>query len=239
LAFKELVLQGKKNLKIDLNNFSFDVILKNIKSINIRISAPLAQVKISAPRRVSLRKIKTFIAAKLDWIEASRQKILSQKYDPPKRYKDGESHDFFGKKYSLRIIEKNQKPNVEIQGDHLILQIRPSFKKLQKEKLLQNWYRAELKQAMPVMIEKWEREMKVKVLEFNVKKMTTRWGTCNPSAKRIWVSLELAKRPIECLEYIVVHEMVHLLERKHNARFHAFMDRFLPEWKRANKMLKS
>jgi hypothetical protein len=136
-----------------------------------------------------------------------------------------------GKRYLLKVIETEGKPKVEIRHDKLILQVRPVSTTEQRHIILHEWYRDQLKSIVPEYIAKWEEIMNVKVEEFGIKKMKTKWGTCNREAKRIWINLELAKKPLECLEYIVVHEMVHLLERNHNDRFIAFMNKYSPQWR--------
>lgn len=227
-----------KMLRINLENIAVDVLQKNIRNIHLRIYPPFGEVRISAPKRMSLEKIHNFIKTKIDWIREKQNKILATKYEIPKQYKSGEEHNFFGQKYLLEVVEENKKPNVKIVDGTLILKVREKATKKQREKVLQDFYRIELKKIAATMIKKWQVEMKVEVREFGVKKMKTRWGTCNVRAHRIWLNLELAKLPIECLEHIVVHEMVHLLERKHSKRFFALMDNFLPHWRESKAKLK-
>ncbi len=187
---------------------------------------------------MSAQRLRIFIESKLDWIKEKQNKIRSQKREAPKEYQSGENHYFFGKQYSLLLVEEKRKAQVKIENDLLILQVRPHSTKQQKQRILQEWYRAQLKEVVVPMIQKYESEMKVKVSEFGIKKMKSRWGTCNVRAQRIWLNLELARAPLECLEHIVVHEMVHLLERKHNAKFFAYMDKFLPQWRDSKEKLK-
>jgi predicted metal-dependent hydrolase len=129
------------------------------------------------------------------------------------------------------LVEKEEKPLVTISNKYLSLQVRPGATDEQKEEILSAWYRRRLKELIPPLIEKWQRVMNVEVDDWGVKQMKTKWGTCSIDSKRIWLNLELAKKPVQCLEFIVVHEMVHLLERKHNERFVAYMNKFLPKWK--------
>ena len=142
-----------------------------------------------------------------------------------------------GVRYLLKVVERDSKQSVAIKHDNLILQVKPDTNAEHRQILLQEWYRAQLKALVPHYIAKWEKIMGVQVSEFGIKKMKTKWGTCNTAAKRIWINLELAKKPLECLEYIVVHEMVHLLERSHNARFIAYMNQFLPQWRNLKEEL--
>ena len=136
-----------------------------------------------------------------------------------------------GKPYLLNVIERNQPPKVVLNHETIELYVRPNTGRKKRKTILDDWYRQRLKEFIPGLILKYEAKMKVQVSEFGVKKMKTRWGSCNIKVKRIWLNLELAKKSIECIEYLVVHEMAHLLERRHNQRFTVFMDTFLPEWR--------
>ena len=142
-----------------------------------------------------------------------------------------ESHYFLGKRYLLKVVEVNHKPTVLLNHSNIVLNIKPNFSPEQRQILLQEWYRFKLKETAIKMIKKWERKMNVEVGELAIRKMKTRWGSCNQQSKKIHLNLELAKKPLQCLEYIIVHEMVHLLERKHSERFVACMNKFLPNWK--------
>ena len=238
VSFRQRNMKKSEKIKIDLENIAIDLVLKNIRNIHLRIYPPFGEVRISAPRRMGLEKIRSFIKTKIAWIREKQNQILSTKYEMPKQYKTGETHYFFGQKYLLEVLEENKKPNVKIVDGTMILKVRERAAKKQREKVLNEFYRAELKKIAAPMIKKWEAEMKVEVKEFGVKKMKTRWGTCNVRAHRIWLNLELAKKPIECLEHIIVHELTHLLERKHSKRFFALMDQFLPNWRESKAKLK-
>jgi predicted metal-dependent hydrolase len=217
--------------QIDLGNMIVDVEQKDIKNIHLSVYPPNGKVRISAPLRFDLETIRIFAISKLGWIKQQQAKLRNQQREAPREYNTRESHYFLGKRYLLKVIETDGKPKVEIKHDKLILQVRPGSTTEQKQILLQEWYRDQLKSIVPEYIAKWEEIMNVKVDEFGIKKMKTKWGTCNREAKRIWINLELAKKPLECLEYIVVHEMVHLLERNHNDRFVAFMNKYSPQWR--------
>ena len=136
-----------------------------------------------------------------------------------------------GKRYLLKVIENNAPANVIVKHETLEMHIRPNTDTLKRQGILEEWYRLKLKEVMPEIIAKWEKKMRVKVAEFGIKKMKTKWGTCNIGAKRIWLNLELAKKPRYCLEYILVHEMIHLLERRHNDLFMAYLDKYMPQWR--------
>ena len=144
----------------------------------------------------------------------------------------GESHYFQGRRYRLNVIYQSGLPRVVVRNKSAIdLHVRDGSETVQREKVLLTWYRQQLKQFIPALIAQWEPVIGVQVAEWQVKQMKTKWGTCNIEAKRIWINLELAKKSIQCLEYIVVHEMVHLLERKHNDNFTELMNKFMPQWR--------
>ena len=192
---------------------------------------PLGRVRISAPKRMNLETIRMFAITKLSWIKRQQSKMLKQEREGVKNYVNRESHYFLGKRYLLKVVEVNHKPTVLLNHSNIVLNIKPNFSPEQRQILLQEWYRFKLKETAIKMIKKWERKMNVEVGELAIRKMKTRWGSCNQQSKKIHLNLELAKKPLQCLEYIIVHEMVHLLERKHSERFVACMNKFLPNWK--------
>ncbi|MBI3257941.1 MAG: M48 family metallopeptidase [Ignavibacteriae bacterium] len=217
--------------QIEVESISIEITRKKIKNIHLRVYPPLATVKISAPLKMDIDAIRTFAVTKLDWIKQHRSRMLGKERESQREFISGESHYFLGKSYVLEILESNEKPSVSINEDKLVLRIKPDISAEERESIVHAWYRAQLKILVPQYFAKWEGVMNVKVNEFGIKKMKTKWGTCNVVKKRIWVNLELAKKSLDCLEYLVVHEMVHLLERSHNHRFVAFMDKFLPDWR--------
>lgn len=205
--------------------------LKKVKHIYLRIDKNWGNVRVVAPKNGDKQLIKDFLLSKLDWIKGHQEKIRTRKILPQKEFLEGESHFLFGKNYQLKIEGTGKANKVFVDNQYLVLQIKDSYSQEKRKLLVENFYRLVLQKEIPLLIKKWEPLMDVKVTEFGVKRMKTKWGTCNILAKRIWLNLELAKKPFVCLEYVVVHEMVHLLERNHNAKFHAHMTRFLPNWK--------
>lgn len=227
-------MAGKKTYsksQYQVAGLQVDVLRKNVKNLNLRIYPAEERVRVSVPRRISDHEVVRFIEDKMPWIRKHLSGYKKRPKRPAYKYISGENHLVWGSELELRVIEKEEKPQVFIKGDQLILQVRPGADKNKRASVLKEWYRVELKREIPKLIEKWEPRMNVKVAEFGVKKMKTRWGTCNIRARRIWLNLELAKKRPEMLEYVVIHEMVHLLERLHNKRFYGFMSEFLPEWK--------
>lgn len=218
--------------QIIIGDISIDVVRKPIKNVYLAVYPPTGRVRISAPLRMNEGAIRLFALSKLGWIKRHQRKFESQERIPPREYKQHESHYFKGRRYLLKIIETDKKTKVVLKNKKYIeLHIKPGTPVEKRHEILTEWYRAELKKQIPPLIEKWEKILSVKVNEWQVKQMKTRWGTCNIEKKRIWLNLELAKKPEHCLEYIIVHEMVHLLERHHNERFRYYMDTFLPNWR--------
>ena len=217
--------------QIELGNIKIDVIQKNIKNIHLSVYPPLGRVRISAPERMDLDTIRVFAISKLQWIKKHRETFKNLKREAQREYISRESHYFKGKRYLLKVIEHTAPPKVILKHSEIELYVRPNSTTEKKKQILDEWYRAELKKIVPNLIEKWEKKIGVKSNEFGIKKMRTRWGTCNTKAKRIWINLELGKKPAECLEYIIVHELVHLLEKGHKENFIKYMDEFMPKWR--------
>lgn len=217
--------------QIMLGDIRVDVAHKDIKNLHLSVYPPSGRVRISAPLRMGLETIRIFAISKLSWIKKQQNKIRGQERETAREYITRESHYYLGKRYLLKIIEHNASPKVEIKHGTIEIYIRPNTGLEKRKEILDEWYRQSLKEIIPGIIAQYENKLKVNVAEFAVKKMKTKWGTCTREAKRIWLNLELAKKLKECIEYIVVHEMVHLLERHHNERFIAYMDKFLPKWR--------
>jgi predicted metal-dependent hydrolase len=181
--------------------------------------------------RMNLDTVRVFAISKLSWIKQQQRKILAQERETPREYLNLESHYLWGKRYLLRVIEGNQSPTIEVQHSKLLLRVPPLTAEEKKQEIVAQWYRSQLKEAVPEVVAKWSQVIGVTVEGFYVQQMKTKWGSCNHSAGTIRLNTELAKKPKECLEYVVVHEMVHLLEPTHNARFIALMERFMPNWR--------
>jgi predicted metal-dependent hydrolase len=223
--------------EIQLGDIIVEVTQKDIKNVHLSVYPPLGQVKLAAPSRMDLDTIRIYAITKLSWIRKQQTKIKAQKREAPREYLTKESHYYLGKRYLLDVKEHNSSPIVILKHNTIELHIRPETDTAKRKEIMDEWYRAQLKEMVPMLIAKWEKVMAVEVKDFGVKKMKTKWGTCNIEAQRIWVNLELAKKPSNCLEYIIVHEMTHLLERNHNTRFVALMNQFIPNWKEVKEEL--
>lgn len=217
--------------RIKLGEIAVDVMKKNIKNVHLSVYPPVGKVRISAPLRMDLDTIRVFAISKLGWIKQQQKKIREQEREPPREYSDRESHYVWGKRYLLKVIEKEAAPGVELKHNQIHLQTRPAAGEEKKQAVLEEWYRSQLKQTAPPLIAKWEPLMGVRVERFFVRRMKTKWGSCSCGSASIRLNTDLAKKPQECLEYIIVHEMAHLLEPTHNKRFIALMDDFMPNWR--------
>ena len=215
---------------IQLNDIVVDVTQKKIKNIHLSVY-PSGEVKLSAPLHMNQDTIRVFLISKLSWIKQKQKKFAAQQRETPRDCINRESHYLWGKRYLLRVVEQDERPKISLGHSEIILTVRPKTSTAQKQAIMDEWLREELKKALPPLIAKWEPVMGVKVKKFFVQKMKTRWGSCNYTKANVRFNSELAKKPIECLEYVVVHELVHLLEPSHNARFHRLMTQFLPHWK--------
>ena len=226
-----------KTTHIAIEDVTAVVTFKNIKTLRLSVHAPDGDVRVSAPRHMRIGAIKAFVATRLDWIRKHQQKQRSRERPPVLRYEDGESHLLWGTPYPLRIVEAQAPAQADVSDGALVLTVRPGHDTDKRAALVWHFYREVVKAALPGLIGAWEPVIGVKVNGFYVRKMTSRWGSCNVNAGTIRLNSELACRAPECLEYVVVHEMVHLLEASHNKRFYALMDRFLPDWQRTRKDL--
>ena len=204
---------------------------KNIKNIHLGVYPPNGRIRVAAPLKTSEEAIRLFVISKIPWIKKQHLKFSKQPRQTKREFVSGESHYFLGSRYRLNVIHANVSPKVEIKGKNQInLQIRPGTSTESRKKILENFYRSELKKQIPALIGKWEKVIGVKINEVSIKKMKTKWGTSNPKENRIWINLELAKNSIQCMEYVLVHEMAHFLEKNHNDQFHNLMNSFLPQW---------
>ncbi|NLV88176.1 MAG: M48 family metallopeptidase [Tissierellia bacterium] len=219
--------------KLIINDIEIELAKKKIKNLHLSVHPPDGRVRISAPQHMDIDSIRLFAISKLSWIRKQQKKFINQERQPEREYVSGESHYFLGQRYLLNVIYTNKrKQGVEIKNKKYIdLYVRENTPKYLRERLMTEWYRKELRELIPPLIAKWEPILGVRVNEFGIKKMKTRWGSCNPEVKRIWLNLELAKKSPTCIEYVLVHEMAHLLERSHNETFVAYMDKFLPNWR--------
>ena len=217
--------------QITLGNISIDVVRKDIKNLHLGVYPPNGRVRIASPLKIDDEAVRLFAISKMAWIKKHQLKFEAQQRQSKRQFVSGESHYYKGNRYLLNVIYHNAAPKVEIRNKTYIdLYIRVGSTLEQREKVLTEWYRRQLKDQIPPLIDKWQKIIGVEVSDWGIKKMKTKWGTCTIEKRRIWLNLELAKKSKQCLEYIIIHEMVHLMERNHSERFVAYMDKFIPQW---------
>ena len=216
--------------QITLGDIAVDVILKDIKNVHLSVHPPTGRVRIAAPRRMRMDTIRVFAISKLEWIRQQQTKLRAQERETPRDYVNRESHYVWGKRYLLTLAENDEPPSIELTHSRMLLRVRPGTDEGKRKALVEEWYREQLRDSVTALLTRWQSLLGVRVQRFFVQRMKTKWGSCNDKARTIRLNTELAKKPPECLEYIVVHELVHLLEPTHNRRFVALMDGLMPKW---------
>lgn len=224
---------------LDLGELHAEVIRKAIKHVHLSVLPPAGKVRVAAPQSMPLETIRLFVISKLPWIRTQQRKLQAQERETPREFLNKESHYLWGKRYLLELSFADTAPTVSLTPRKLELQVRPGANAAQCEEVVDAWYRQQIRDALPALLAKWEPLLGVKTSRVFVQRMKTKWGSCTPEAGYIRLNTDLAKKPPECLEYIVVHELVHLLEPTHNDRFCALMDLYLPHWNHLRKQLNS
>ena len=218
--------------RIQIRGIAVEVVRKDIKNLHLGVYPPLGRVRVAVPLVISDEAVRLAVIDKLGWIKRQRAQFAQQPRQSQREMVNGESHYFLGQRYRLRVHAVDAPARVALRGiASLDVFVRPGATVEQREEVLAQWYRQQLKERIAPLLAKWQRLLRLQVTAWGVKKMKTKWGSCNPAAKRIWLNLELAKKPEACLEYIVVHELLHLLERRHNEHFTKLMDKHLPNWR--------
>jgi len=220
-----------------LGGIPVDVVFKNIKNVHLSVYPPTGRVRISAPERMKLDTIRVFAISKLDWIKRQQVKLQGQERETPREYLERESHYLWGKRYLLQILETDAAPEVQLAHHSMLLRVRPGTSEDKKQAIVAQFYREQIRAAIPSLIARWTPIMGVAVNKLYVQQMKTMWGSCNPRARAIRLNTELAKKPRHCLEYILVHELVHFVEPHHGDRFVSLMDKFIPQWRHHREQL--
>lgn len=216
--------------QLKFGEITVDVLFKDIKNVHLSVYPPYGRVHISAPLHMNINTIRSFAISKLSWIRQQQKKISEQERETPREYLERESHYVWGNRYLLEMIESNKAPFIELRHRTMLLHVRNKDDFAQKQSVIEEWYRMQLKKLAYPIIAKWEPILGVKIEKVFVQKMKTKWGGCNPIGKHIRLNTDLAKKPPECLEYVIVHEMIHILEPTHNTRFTALVEQFIPKW---------
>lgn len=209
-----------------------EVIRKDIKNLHVGVYPPSGRVRVAAPLRLDDDAVRLAVISRLGWIRRQQAGFAAQDRQSQREFVSGESHYFEGRRYRLAVVECDGRPAVHVTNNTtMTLRVPPDAHRAAREAQLNRWYRRQLRARLSGLLAKWEPRIGVQVGEVRIKKMKTRWGSCNPEARRIWLNLELAKKQTSCLEYVFVHEMVHLIERRHDKRFRDLMDRHMPQWR--------
>ena len=218
--------------QIEVRGIPVQVVRKSIKNLHIGVYPPHGRVRVAAPLNLDDDAVRLAVISRLNWIHRKRAEFQKQERQTFREFVSGESHYFEGRRYRLDVVESNARPAVTLLNNRWMrLQVRPGADRDMREVVLDRWYRRQLREKLPTILEKWQPIVGVYATEVRIKKMKTRWGSCNDEACRVWLNLELAKKPFACVEYVLVHELVHLLERRHNDRFRELMDNFMPAWR--------
>ncbi len=225
---------------LEVSGLSVQVIRKKIKNLHLSVCPPDGKVRIAAPIKTSSDNVRLAVISRLSWIRKKQAEFESQPRQSERLFINGESHYFQGRRYVLDIVEASGPSSLEIKNkSKMLLKIKPGASVEKRAQVMNEWYRAHLKGTIPELLDKWQPIVGKEVRDWRVQKMKTKWGSCNIAERRILINLELAKKSPECLEYILVHELVHLHERHHNENFKALMDKFMPKWRLGRDLLKS
>ena len=217
---------------IVVGGLPIQIVRKAIKNLHLGVYPPNGRVRVAVPTTVSDAAVRVAVVGKLGWIKRQRARFAAQARQSKREMAAGESHYLFGRRYRLRIVAGGRAGKIVVCGNSVIeLHDSVGMDGGQRERSLQRWYRQQLKALVPDVLNKWQATLGVQVAGWTIKKMKTKWGSCNPESRRIWLNLELAKKPVQCVEYLIVHELVHLIERRHNDRFMSIMDEHLPQWR--------
>jgi len=217
---------------LTVRGIDVDVVYKDIKNLHIGVYPPMGRVRVAAPERLDDDQVRLAVIQRLPWIKRQRQELQATERQSEREMVTGESHFVWGSRLRLKVLERPGRPHIEIDGGRLLLYTRPGDSAEQRRALLERWHRDQLRQALPELISTWEERLELSVPKWSIRRMKTKWGSCNRESRHIWFNTELAKKHPDCLEYILVHEMAHYLERNHGERFAKLMDGFMPDWRR-------
>lgn len=227
------------NYHITVGDLEVEIVRKDIRNLHLAVYPPKGRVRVAAPLHITDESVRLAVVSRLPWIRKRQRSFQEQVRQSKREYVSGESHYYFGKKYRLDVILASGLPTIEFKNTKTMLLFAPEDNARSRERIMTEWYRQELKEVVAPLVKKWESITNLEVRDWRIKRMKTKWGSCSADVGRIWLNLELAKKSVRCIEYILVHEMVHLLERTHNDRFVAHMDKFMPNWRIRCKELNS
>ncbi|MGW9598838.1 M48 family metallopeptidase [Streptomyces albidoflavus] len=225
--------------RLAVRGIDVHVVYKDIKNLHIGVYPPIGRVRVAAPQQLDDDQVRLAVIHRLPWIKRQQDQLRSAQRQSVREMVSGESHYVWGVRRRLKVVERPGRPHVEIDGDRMLLYVPTGTSEERRRELLDQWCREQLRQAIPAIIERWEAKLGVSVPWWGIRRMKTKWGSCNRENRRLWFNSELAKKHPECLEYVVVHEMVHYLERGHGQRFAQLMDSSLPDWRSRRDALNS
>ena len=214
-----------------IRGIDIDVVYKDIKNLHIGVYPPMGRVRVAAPNRLDADQVRLAVIQRLPWIKRQRQQLQATERQSEREMIAGESHYVWGVRLRLKVVERPGRTHIETEGSRLILYVPSGTPAEGRREVLDHWYREQLRRAIPDLIAQWSGPMGVSVPRWSIRRMKTKWGSCNRETGHIWFNVELAKKHPDCLEYVVVHEMAHLLERNHGDRFAKLMDSFMPDWR--------
>ncbi|MBI4865937.1 MAG: M48 family metallopeptidase [Candidatus Wallbacteria bacterium] len=210
---------------------------KDVKHVHLSVHPPRGRVSLVAPTGTRLEVARAYAISKLGWIRKQQAKLHGQARETPRRFVERETHYLWGRRYLLSVVEGDTKPAVKLGHREIILRVRPGCSTERRKEIVHDWHKALLHELLPGLIRKWEAKLGVTLSGYFLQRMKTRWGSCNPLGGRIRINTELVKKPKDLIEYVVVHEMAHLLEPKHSDRFIALLQRHYPTWREARAEL--
>jgi hypothetical protein len=220
-----------KTGKMQVSNLMIDTVKKDIRNMHLGVYPPYGRIRVAAPLKTSDEAIRLFVISRMPWIRRQQQRFSEQVRQTQREYVAGESHYFYGNRYRLNIIHSDSQPRIEIRNKSYIdLYIRAGTTTEERKIIFEKFYRSELRKLVPSLLEKWQEKVGVRVNEVKIRKMKTKWGTCNPKDRRIWLNLELTKKTLRSVDYVFVHELIHLVEKKHSERFMQLLNSALPNW---------
>lgn len=222
---------------IQLGEITIDVTCKEVKHVHLSVHPPSGRVTLVAPKGTRLEVARAYAASRLGWIRDQQAKLRAQARETPREFVERESHYLWGRRYLLSVREAEAKPSVQLSHRHMTLTVRPGSTREKREAVMEAWHRSLLHEVVPTLVRKWEARLDVKLTGYFLQRMKTRWGSCNHQARNIRLNTELVKKPKDLLEYVVVHEMLHLIEPTHSEKFFTLLSTHYPTWREARAEL--
>lgn len=216
---------------LSIRGIDIDVVYKDIKNLHIGVYPPLGRVRVAAPSRLDDDQVRLAVIQRLPWIKRQREQLRAAPRQSEREMVTGESHYVWGIRRRLKVVERPGRAHIEPDGERLVLYVPAGMSPDKRRECLDRWYREQIRHQLPALIAKWEQRLDVSVPKWTIRRMKTKWGSCNRESRHLWFNVELAKKHPDCLEYIVIHEMTHYFERNHGERFTKLMDGHLPDWR--------